>query len=273
MNASFARSGPEPRVWIVVPCYDEELRFDQQAFEECLFARQELGFIFVNDGSRDGTLGVLSRVRDQFPMQARVIDQQPNQGKAEAVRIGMLHALDGGATYAGYFDADLATPLEALDELIETLDTKPNIDIVMGARVALLGREIERNTLRHYSGRFFAAAASLVLALPVYDTQCGAKLFRSSAAVRELFARPFGSRWIFDVELLARYMVGQGREDGIYELPLKRWVDKGHSHVRPLDFVKAVGEMVAILREYRIETRYGVALRLLRGRMGRARER
>lgn len=263
-----------PRVWIVVPCYDEEKRLDTEAFEDYLRSHPEIGFIFVNDGSKDKTLRVLSGIRDHFPDRVKVIDQQPNRGKAEAVRVGMLQALGDSAAYAGYFDADLATPLEALDELIETLDTKPRIDIVVGARVALLGREIERNALRHYSGRFFAAAASFALALPIYDTQCGAKLFRSSAPIRELFGRPFGSRWIFDVEILARYLVGHGREDGIYELPLKRWVDKGDSRVRPIDFVKAVGEMVAILREYRIEARYPAAARLLRvGRSRRCRHR
>jgi glycosyltransferase involved in cell wall biosynthesis len=259
---------PAPRVWVVVPCYDEERRLDTEAFEGYLRSHPEIGFIFVNDGSKDGTLRVLTGIVDRCPARARVIDLQPNQGKAEAVRVGMLQAFAVGAAYAGYFDADLATPLEALDELVEMLDATPHIDIVIGARVALLGREIERKALRHYSGRFFAAAASLVLALPVYDTQCGAKLFRSSARIRELFSQPFGSRWIFDVEILARYLVQYGSEDGIYELPLKRWVDKGDSRVRPIDFVRAVGEMVAILRKYRIETRYRAALRLLRG--GRA---
>jgi glycosyltransferase involved in cell wall biosynthesis len=257
---------PAPRVWIVVPCYDEERRLDTEAFEACLRSRREIGFIFVNDGSKDGTLRVLTGVAERWPVRARVIDQQPNQGKAEAVRVGMLEALASGAAYAGYFDADLATPLDAIDELIETLEAAPHVDIVIGARVALLGREIERNPLRHYSGRLFAAAASFVLALPVYDTQCGAKLFRSSPAIRELFSQPFGSRWIFDVEILARYLVGNGSDEGIYELPLKRWVDKGQSRVRPIDFVRAVGEMMAILRKYRIETRYRSLLELLRGR-------
>jgi glycosyltransferase involved in cell wall biosynthesis len=263
---SFARTEPKPRVWIVVPCYDEERRLDTEAFEDYLGSHSEIGFIFVNDGSSDRTLDVLSSIQQKFQARVKVIDQQPNRGKAEAVRVGMLQALRDGAAYGGYFDADLATPLEALDELITTLDSNPHVDIVVGARVALLGREIQRNALRHYSGRFFAAAASLVLALPIYDTQCGAKLFRSSAAIREIFSRPFGSRWIFDVEILARYLVGQGTEQGIYELPLKRWIDKGHSHVRTIDFVKAVGEMAAILREYRIKARYRAAARLFSGR-------
>ena len=41
--------------------------------------------------------------------------------------------------------------------------------------------------------------------------------------MRELFATPFLSRWIFDVEIIARLVRLRGREDAaraIYELPI-----------------------------------------------------
>jgi dolichyl-phosphate beta-glucosyltransferase len=240
------------RATIVVPCYNEEARFDLPAFDAYLASHPGIGFILVNDGSDDGTMARLRQAEARWPDRVSVIDQQPNQGKGEAVRVGILRAMDGGAAYAGYFDADLATPLDAIDEFVSTLDENQNIDIVMGARVALLGRHIDRNPARHYAGRVFATAASLVLALPVYDTQCGAKLLRVSATTRDIFALPFGSRWIFDVEMLARYLAGAGRKDGIYELPLRRWTDVGESRVKPMDFVRAGGEMAAIYRTYRI---------------------
>jgi putative flippase GtrA len=206
--------------------------------------------LFVNDGSTDGTLTVLRGLERRFADRVRVIDLQPNQGKAEAVRVGMLAALATGADYAGYFDADLATPLEAIDDFVRVLDNSPGVNFVIGARVALLGRTIERQAWRHYLGRVFATAASLVLALPVYDTQCGAKLFRAGPASTKLFEERFGSRWIFDVELIARYIMVNRTSAGIYELPVAKWKDVGESKVQARDFVRAFTEMAEIYRSY-----------------------
>jgi dolichyl-phosphate beta-glucosyltransferase len=242
------------RIHIVVPCYNEAARLPQSAFDDFLSRHDDVGFVLVNDGSKDETLEVLRKLEGRWPGRVEVVDQQPNQGKAEAVRVGMLRAMDGRGTYAGFFDADLATPLEAIPEFVEVLDRNPRIDVVLGARVALLGRKVERNAARHYLGRVFATAASLVLGLPVYDTQCGAKLLRSTPVLRALFDRPFGSRWIFDVELIARYLTAPGASEGLYELPLQSWIDVAGSRVKARDFLRAAGEMAAIYRTYRLRS-------------------
>jgi dolichyl-phosphate beta-glucosyltransferase len=251
MTKHFSRA----RVGIVVPCFNEEVRLDRAAFERFLEADGAVGLLFVNDGSTDRTLDVLRGLEQRFPDRVQVIDQQPNQGKAEAVRVGMLQAFAGGVDYAGYFDADLATPLEAINDFVYVLDANPTVDFVIGARVALLGRTIERKALRHYLGRMFATAASLVLSLPVYDTQCGAKLLRASPSFGRLFEQRFGSRWIFDVELIARYLVQTGKSEGLYELPVLRWRDVGESKVRSRDFVRAISEMAEIYRAYFLRRR------------------
>jgi hypothetical protein len=155
----------------------------------------------------------------------------------------------------GFWDADLATPLDVVREFSGLLDTHPQLQMIMGARVQLLGRRIERSPLRHYAGRIAATAISTVLGLRVYDTQCGAKLFRSDAA-RELFGEPFRTRWIFDAEIIARLIArlaahpGPAARDVIYEYPLHAWMDIRGSKVGPSDYLRAAVDLQRIYSHY-----------------------
>jgi hypothetical protein len=127
--------------------------------------------------------------------------------------------------------------------------------MIMGARVQLLGRRIERSALRHYAGRFAATAISTVLGLRVYDTQCGAKLFRADPA-RELFREPFRTRWIFDAEIIARLIARLGAHsdpsarDVIYEYPLHAWMDVRGSKIGPSDYLRAAVDLLRIYGHY-----------------------
>ena len=237
---------------IVVPCYNEAARFDFAAFRRFLDSPLSSGarLLLVDDGSGDDTLAMLQALAAERPDQVGVLVLERNQGKAEAVRRGMLEAMHHG-TFVGFWDADLATPLEAIPAFLAILDSEPEVQWVFGARVGLLGRHIQRRMRRHYSGRAFATCVSLVLDLPVYDTQCGAKLFRIDPALHAVLERPFRSRWIFDVEMIARlkvFIAGNAPPlaQRIYELPLMRWTDVAGSKVRGRDFVRAVRELAAI---------------------------
>ncbi len=246
---------------VVVPCYNEARRLDTRAFTQFRAAGHWVEFLFVNDGSSDGTLDTLRGARSASPDTIRVRDQQPNQGKAEAVRGGMLEALDLGASYVGFWDADLATPLTALAPLLHVLDDRPGIDVVFGSRVKLLGRAIERHAWRHYLGRVFATLVSQLLRLEVYDTQCGAKLFRANAALRAVLAEPFRTSWLFDVEILARLIARseqgtRGVAERVYELPLDEWRDVAGSKLTRGAYARAA---TSILTLYRI---YGPMLRI-----------
>lgn len=242
---------------VVIPCYNEEHRLDAGRF--LAFARQHpsLQLVFVNDGSRDGTLRCLQEIRQQSPQSIDIVDLEQNCGKAEAVRQGMLHAFSNpAATYAGYLDADLATPLDAIVEFAEMLDRYPPLELVMGARLRLLGRRINRRPVRRWVGRLCAAGAGLALGQPVRDTQCGAKLFRVTATTREIFADPLETRWIFDVELLARMIrLVRGSDsrfsDRVLEHPLMQWDEVPGSKLATGDFVRAGLELWKIWRHYR----------------------
>jgi dolichyl-phosphate beta-glucosyltransferase len=241
---------------LVIPCYNEEHRFLSARFTDFLTVEDRVHLLFVNDGSTDGTLARLQAFCAEHPGRATVLDLQPNGGKGEAVRRGLLHALAiFPGTSVGFWDADLATPLEAFPEFLEVLDADPKMELVFGARVRLLGRHVMRNPMRHYAGRAFATTVSTSLGLPIYDTQCGAKLFRCSPLLHEVLSKPFQTRWIFDVELLSRFLAawhvaGLSYEGRIYELPLKTWVDVAGSKVKPSDFVRSFVDLLKIRKDF-----------------------
>ena len=243
---------------IVFPCYNEASRLRKEPFLDFLADNPEARFVFVDDGSSDGTKALLEELCAASPDgRASLLSLPRNAGKAEAVRQGMLFALKSckNAQHLGYMDSDLATPLPEIKRLCAVL-SQPGCVLVMGSRVVLLGRRIERSCVRHCLGRCFATCASIVLDLPVYDTQCGAKLFRRVPGLEDIFERPFASRWIFDVEMLARIKLRGGLgsrpfPEGIEEMPLNEWKEVGRSKVRPLDYIRSLAEMLTIWRMLR----------------------
>jgi glycosyltransferase involved in cell wall biosynthesis len=244
---------PRVHLIVVVPCFNEEHRLPVDAFRAFAPEGVRVEFLFVNDGSTDGTLRLLESLRAEDPARNSLLDLERNSGKAEAVRRGMLAAIDRKPDYFGFWDADLATPLEEIPAFLQVFRSRPEIEMVFAARVRLLGRSISRNPGRHYIGRVGATLISSSLGLAVYDTQCGAKLFRTSDPVRQLFAQPFISRWIFDVEIIARLVRQRGRDAAaraIYELPIMEWHDVKGSKVKSTDFGHALKDLWKIHRAY-----------------------
>ena len=230
---------------IVIPCFNEVHRISPEKFKG-LAAESKAHLVFVDDGSTDGTGDVLKNFVRHMGQSAEAIDTGKNSGKGEAVRRGLLHAIELGMEKVGYIDADMATPVSDVCHLVDCLDDG-HTDIALGSRVALLGHKIERSPWRHYLGRVFATAASLTLGLPVYDTQCGAKFFRVTDNLKTALATPFVSRWAFDVELIGRLNI-LGGASKIREIPLREWRDQGGSTLSGMAMITTVLELVKIHR-------------------------
>ena len=241
---------------IVVPCYNEATRFDSEAFRR-FAACNDVDFLFVDDGSTDSTRQTLDALRESLPDRVGVFPLPTNVGKAEAVRRGLLAACESRPTYVGFWDADLATPLADIVAFAALLDARPDIEMVFGSRVNLLGRNVHRRLARHYVGRVFATAAAAVLGVGIYDTQCGAKLFRVSPGFVASLKEPFIGGWIFDVEMIAREVRARRASDAppvskiIYEYPLMEWRDVAGSKIKPADWVKVAINLGRIYLKYR----------------------
>jgi len=194
--------------------------------------------VFVDDGSTDSTGEVIADQINRYPDRIAALRNETNLGKGESVRRGVLFAFSR-ADLVGYWDADLATPLDAIPELVVELE-RGNACLVMGSRIKIAGHEIIRNAWRHYLGRVFATLASTVIGHGFYDTQCGAKVFRKEI-VEACFTQPFLSKWCFDIEMLLRLIRFSGITDintvdsRVIEVPLRRWTDTGDTRLGVTD--------------------------------------
>ncbi len=237
---------------VIVPCYNEEDRLPTTDFERNLSSDKNLFICFVNDGSSDQTIQVLNSIYQKFPENVLVVDKKQNAGKAAAIFTGMNESLNWKSfDTLGYLDADLATSIEEYLNLCSYINE--NLVFVFGSRVRRIGSNIKRKLYRHLIGRAFATFSSTMLDLPVYDTQCGAKVF-SAEIVRPIFKDPFISNWSFDVEVFFKFTNIVGKENvekRAKEIPLEEWKDIGDSKVKFSYSLKLPFELLRIRNYYK----------------------
>jgi glycosyltransferase involved in cell wall biosynthesis len=247
----------QKKVGIVIPCYNEEGRIDFLAIKKAMEDKSMcLSILFVNDGSVDDTVTVLENYCKNYSKEeAHCISLNENMGKAEAVRHGMNYFMQSNQyDLIGYWDADMATPLKSLKSFVSIMEQHLELLAVIGSRVRLCGRNINRNFARHYLGRIFVTLLNILIDLSIYDSQCGAKLFRKDA-LEEILDQKFSSRWLFDVEMLLRMQVKMRSKisSWLYEYPLEEWTDIEGSKVTWKSFVSAFWDFFGIYVKFKLK--------------------
>jgi glycosyltransferase involved in cell wall biosynthesis len=181
---------------IIIPAYNEAKRLPASLVKvkEYLSASQWdfAEVVVVDDGSVDNTVQL---ARDAG---ARVLQNPGNRGKGYSVKHGMLKAQ---GEWTLFTDADLSAPIGEVEKLWSALE-REHAQVAVGSRAvdrSLVG--VHQPVLREAVGRVFNGAMRLVTGLPFKDTQCGFKLFQTSAG-REVFSRQQLDGFGFDVEVL-----------------------------------------------------------------------
>ncbi len=225
-----------PDLSVVIPVYDEAERIVPTiASIVGHLAGSDLEFEIVvsDDGSTDGTPDL---VRGLGLRNVVVLDPGVNRGKGAAVRAGVLAA---GGRLILFTDADLSTPIEELDTMIEAAR---EADVVIGSRAAKGAEEAEKGPVRRLLSWGARLLARTGLGLDVTDTQCGFKLFRRDAA-RALFAAQRIDGFSFDAELL---FLAARLGLRVEEVPV-HWVDAPGSTVPAVRAAIAfVGDVIRI---------------------------
>jgi len=243
------------KTFIIIPVYNEALRLNKDVFYSHLKENRLHNLVFANDGSSDESATILNQMKEEMPAQIHILHLAENQGKAEAIRQAskLIHSFKE-VSYFGYFDADLASPLDQINHLLEGFNYNDELQIILGSRVQMMGYDIQRKRSRHYLGRIFATYVSLLFKLNIYDTQCGAKLFRATEANFKLFDSKFISRWFFDVEIILRHRNAIGITlftKSLKEIPLQKWHEQGQSKLKWSDFILSPIQLHKIKGNYR----------------------
>lgn len=210
---------------IVVPAYNEAERLPATLNELVTFLSGQpwrSRVVVVDNGSVDETAAVVREIKSD-PVQVNVIGcSQP--GKGAAVRRGLLAST---ATFSGFVDADLSTPLDTLGEAMSLLQC--GAAAVVASRHAPGARLVHAQPLgRRVGGAMFRALAKPLVA-DVHDTQCGFKFFRREV-VQAALKRCRTNGFAFDVELL-RHVQAAGEQ--VMEIPVA-WTDDSRSTFHPV---------------------------------------
>ncbi|WP_434035542.1 response regulator [Formosa sp. 4Alg 33] len=240
-------------VGVVIPCYNEEERLLSEEFISYIDKHSGYHLCFVNDGSKDKTLEVLYNLQKGREDFITVYDCEKNGGKAEAVRLGMLHmAKKADLDYIGFLDADLSTDLADFDDLVKTIETS-DFKIVSGSRISRMGANITKESARKIISLSINFIIRTILKMDFKDTQCGAKIFRKDV-INIAFGKKFVTQWIFDVEIFKRMSQHFGLKQAktiLCEQPLKRWIHADGSKLSMKDSAKIIFQLGEIAWVYR----------------------
>lgn len=207
-----------PRLSIVIPAYQEALRIEPALEELATYLKtnhlDEAEVLLVVADSPDGTLA-LAQAKAALFKHFRIVASGPKQGKGHQIQIGMIAAT---GSYKLFMDADLATPLIHIREVLEAMSR--NADVIIAVRNLEVIHSGERKWISSLGNRLVQA----VLLPGIIDTQCGFKAFRADVA-EELFRRQTIVGWGFDLEILA---IARMRGYTIETISVDDWADKPH---------------------------------------------
>ena len=230
---------------MIVPCFNEEKRINLDYWNK-LSEIPNLHWIFVNDGSSDGTKSLLNQIKNSL-----VINLENNSGKAEAIRKGILETFNKNQSEIfqfGYLDADSAFEIEDVKNVIKLSFSKESTyDSYWGSRVALSGRNIARNNLRHILSRILITIFGYRLGNLPYDPQTGFKIFKFSNEQMAIFDKNFLTKWFLDLEILLRFKAVNKKDMKIWEEPVNSWKDIEGSKIRGLEIITVFKDLIKIL--------------------------
>jgi dolichol-phosphate mannosyltransferase len=172
------------RCCLVVPMYNEESGCEvcvRTIAEHVSRLPGEWKLLVVNDGSRDATPRLLSRLTAEIPL-LTVITHPTNRGYGAALRTGMRYAIDHGYAYALFLDSDLTNHPKWLVGFAAQMER--GIDVIKASRYipggGIDGVPWPRFVISYVGNRI----ARTLYRLPLHDVTNGFRAVRTDILSR-----------------------------------------------------------------------------------------
>lgn len=218
---------------LVIPAFRESLRlppFLEDLLRALDGAPYSVGIQVVDDGSGEQEQTALQKclllLQTNTSVLLNPILFPHNRGKGAAIRAGWENGLQ--ARWLAFVDADGAISASEVRRLFDEIWSRGDGQTaIFASRVQMLGRKVERTSLRHLTGRLFATLVGYLIHDQVYDSQCGFKIIPASA-YKSIQSWLQENGFAFDVELLAALAHAKVP---LVEMPIS-WRDVPGSRVR-----------------------------------------
>jgi len=184
-------------VSIIIPMYNEKSRIKRtvQRMNDFLNLHPKDEVIFVDDGSKDGTVTEVFRYR-QHPKEMRVVCLLPNQGKWAAIRAGHFAARK---KYVAILDADLSVGPDFIEDNRWMLNAET---LIIGNRYGT--RKAKVPWRRYILSRIFNFLVRTLIGIKHQDSQSPFKMWIKNKKFDDIFTELQELRFAGDVELIFR---------------------------------------------------------------------
>ena len=195
-------SKPNFSVCVVIPVY-KHAHLVSKVITKVL--NQKVDCILVNDGCDNEQTKILRQLTSQ-EKRVHLVEQFPNQGKGQAVKLGFQEAMQQGYSHAVQVDADGQHNIDDLPALINQAKLNPSA-LVTG--IPLYDASVPKSRLySRYITHFWVWVETL--SFEIKDSMCGFRVYPLASTLK-LLNKQVASRMDFDTQIMVR-MYWQGTQ-------------------------------------------------------------
>jgi len=238
---------------LVVPAFNEEKRLQPTNFLR-LCRESELDILFIDDGSTDQTVEILKSLSSTSP-KIKFLSLEYNSGKGNAVWFGFRKGTELGYSYIGFVDSDSSCCSKDIINGLNLILSDPDLSVVSGARVLLVGSNIQRSNFRKWISRIMATVLSIITKIDFYDPQSPCKWYRVDNQFKAVVGKNPQTKWFAELELVMRLRPLRSTPLKIQEFALSEWSDVANSKLSILHFPSVIKQLYTLLRISRVQYR------------------